>query len=184
MADDMSYLTHKIGPLPVWMWGAVGVGVYYFGKRDFGLFGGSATATPATSRTTVIDESGQLDSEPKFGGSGYSSNALWEDAAINYLVGESVPPDAASAAVWNYLHSKVLTSVEQKDVNLAIEGIGPPPSIPPPAKVTKPPKPPIHHKRTRKIPPHKLTPPHVPVGHHKRKHKKHHKRRDIDTATT
>lgn len=57
----------------------------------------------------------------------------WEGQAINYLVGEGVPPDEASTSVFSYLHSEPLSSRMQANVNLATDGIGAPPGQPGPA---------------------------------------------------
>ena len=154
--NSFGFLTHKIGPLPVWMWGAAIVGIYYW----YTHYGPGATATAATGTTTTVQSGNQSGSTPYYTGSQYKTNAEWEAAAINYLVGESVPPDQASAAIWNYLNGKALNTQEQKDVNLAIEGIGAPPKIPAPATVTKP-KPKPHPK----VPPRKPPAPHKPVPH-------------------
>jgi len=157
---DFGFLTHKLGPLPLWIWGIIGVGGYYLYTK---YKANAAAATAAAAVPATVNVSGQLPSQPQYGASTYTSNSQWEGAAINYLVGESIPPDQASSALWNYLNSKVLTTQEQKDVNLAIEGIGPPPTIPGPATVapvTKPPaKKPPAKKPPAKKPPVRKPPP-------------------------
>ena len=153
--SSFGFLTHKIGPMPVWMWGALIVGAYYWYKN----YGPGATAATTTGTTTVVQSGGQSASGPYYTGSQYTTNGQWEAAAINYLVGESIPPDQASMAIYNYLHSKTLTAQEQKDVNLAIEGVGTPPKVPAPAQVTKP-KPHKHpHKHPKRPPSPRGKPP-------------------------
>jgi hypothetical protein len=130
--DTFGFLTHKVGPLPVWAWSAGAVGVYYW-YTHYGPGAAKTASSNAAQEQQVIRD--QFVSTPMYGGSKYKTNAEWEDAALNYLVGESVPPDQASNALYAYLNSQPLTAQEQSDVNLAIEGIGPPPEIPAPAVV-------------------------------------------------
>lgn len=140
VANDFGFLTKKVGPLPVWIWALLIAGGYYLYTHK---------GSGASGQVTQVEED-QITTEPQFGGSHYKTNAEWADAAVNYLVGESVPPDEASVAIWNYLHSKALTGQEQKDVNLAIQGIGPPPNIPAPATVPTPT--PHKHKHPSRVP--------------------------------
>lgn len=125
---SFGFLTKKLGPFPVWVWALAAVAGYYW----YTHYGPGAQTTTAATTTTASTDTGS-----GVGGSKFSTNAQWEVAAINFLDGESVPPDEASAAVWKYLHSQALTAQEQKDVNLAIDGIGPPPNVPAPAPVVK-----------------------------------------------
>lgn len=157
---SFGFMTHKVGPLPVWMWGVLIAGAYYW-YTHFGP--GASSATAATTGTASADDNADIGSGDAIAnnvsGSRYKSNAEWEAAAINFLVGESVPPDEASAAVFKYLHSQSLSPQDQQDVNLAIEGIGPPPKIPAPAEQQKPPPIPV--------PPRKGPPPPKPHPHPK-----------------
>ena len=131
--NSFGFLTRKIGPLPVWAWAAIAVAGYYW----YTHYGPGAKQGKNAGQVVQVERD-QFETQPQYGGSRYKTNAEWQDAAINYLVGHSIPPDEASAAVWNYLHSKALNTQERKDVNLAIQGIGPPPKIPEPAQVEKP----------------------------------------------
>ena len=166
--NSFGYLTHKIGPLPVWAYAVIAVGAWYW-YTHYGP--GASAATATTTATDTTDDNADDDSQDAIAqgvsGSRYSTNAQWEASAINFLVGESVPPDEASAAVFKYLHSQKLTPQEQNDINLAIEGIGPPPKIPAPAEQTPNPKPkpkPIPHPKVppRKPAPHPKPKPHEP----------------------
>jgi Fibronectin type III domain len=62
----------------------------------------------------------------------YADNNTWGIAAVNYLVGLGIDATTANQAVQNYLSSQPLTTAEQGDVNLAIQALGPPPSLPGP----------------------------------------------------
>jgi len=132
---NFGFLTRKLGPMPVWLWALIAVGGYYW-YTHYGP-GASAQSATAVQPTTTTDEI----NVQRIGGSQYKTNAEWEAAAINLLVGESVPPTQASTALYKYLHSQPLSAQEQKDINLAIDGIGPPPNIPAPSAVNQPPKP-------------------------------------------
>lgn len=165
--SNFGFLTHKVGPLPVWMWAAIAVAGYYW-YTHYGP-GASKQASAAGQKVQVIRDQISSSGTGIFGGgSKYKTNAEWEDAAVSYLVGESVPPDEAASSVWNFIHSKQLTTQEQKDINLAIEGIGPPPKIPEPVPVpsTQPHKHP--HPGHRKPPE-----PRVPPKHHLHKVRRH-----------
>lgn len=74
----------------------------------------------------------------------YANNTAWASAAINYLVAQGVDPSQANEAIQQYLSGQVLTSQQQADVNLAIQALGAPPSLPgpigtPPGQVVTPP---------------------------------------------
>lgn len=174
-----SFLTRKIGPLPLGVWLVAGVGIYYYFARKQA---GAATTTTGTGQQTdsagntgVIDPatgfvSGspqdtaalqQQAGNPTAGSTGntYSDNNAWGRAAINYLVGIGVDPTAANQAIQLYLSSQPLTASQQGDVNLAIQSLGPPPSLPgpsagnPPPVVTPPPPPPTGGGGGTKPPP-------------------------------
>lgn len=136
-SGPFGFLTHKIGPFPVWLYAAAAIGVYYW-YTHYGPGASSASSASGQKSAAGTANVDQITVQPSVSGSQYKTNAEWEDAALNYLVAESVPPDEASAALFNYLHSKALNTQEQKDVNLAIEGIGPPPKIPAPSEVPIP----------------------------------------------
>lgn len=66
----------------------------------------------------------------------YTTNAAWEDAAINYLVGLGTDPVEANSAIAAYLTSQTLTTTQQAEVNEAIQALGAPPQPPSPASST------------------------------------------------
>lgn len=154
---DFGFLTHKVGPLPVWMWAALAAAGYYW-YTHYGPGAASSTGNAqGPQQVTDIEQQG-----PVVKGSVFKTNAEWEAAALNYLVGESVPPTEASEALYRYLHAQSLSAQQQGDVNLAIEGVGPPPKIPAPGTqdkgkgTTEPPKP---QPEPRKPGPKKPVPP-------------------------
>lgn len=132
-SDSFGFLTHKVGPLQVWMWALIAVGAYYWYTHY-----GPGSSSTATAPVATSADSGDSTPQPFYTGSQFKNNAQWEAAAVSYLTAESVPPTEASTALYNYLHGKPLNSQQQRDVNLAVEGIGPPPSIPPPAPGSAP----------------------------------------------
>ncbi len=151
----LEFLKHKAGPLPVGVWIVAAAGIWwYFQHKKSGAAAG--TATDPAGNTGVIDprtgyvygstqDTAALGSQSGGGGSGgstgtsgsttagqYQDNNAWSHAAINYLVGLGVDPTQANEAIQSYLGSQQLTTQQQGDVNLAIQGIGAPPSVPGP----------------------------------------------------
>lgn len=143
-------LTRKLGPLPVWMWGAAAVVIYlYVKKRNAAAAGGGPFAvTPAG---TVPTTGGIGSSDMAGGGSGgdtgtsgsttagqYATNDAWGRAAVNYLVGLGIDPTTANSAITQFLSSQTLTADQQGDVNLAIQALGAPPTLPQPGNAPPP----------------------------------------------
>jgi hypothetical protein len=108
--------------------------------------GAAAKATPSAFAGTVIGATSKPEAaqpggvlatyQPYNGQNQWKTATGWEAAAINYLIGEGVPPDEASTSVYAYQHSEPLSSRMQANVTLAQDGIGPPPGQPAPAMVT------------------------------------------------
>ncbi|HEY1706418.1 MAG TPA: PASTA domain-containing protein [Trebonia sp.] len=63
----------------------------------------------------------------------YTDDNAWAEAAINYLVARGVDPTTANQAITLYLAGQNLTTEQQADINLAIQGIGAPPQLPGPS---------------------------------------------------
>lgn len=153
----LSFLTQKVGPLPLGVWLAAGIVlVWYFSQQNKK----SSTSTagqqtdPAGNVGTIDPQTGYVygssedqaglaadDTTSSTGTSGqsattgaqtYADNNAWGTAAINYLVGLGIDATTANQAVQQYLSSQVLTTAQQGDVNLAIQALGPPPSLPGP----------------------------------------------------
>lgn len=146
-------LEKKIGPLPVAVWAIAAVGVWWWVRRSSGASG--ATTDPAGNVGTIDPATGYVygssqDSSAlaaRSGGSGtdttgttsgatvagqYADNNAWSRAAVNYLVGLGVDPATANQAVTKFMASQPLTANEQADLNLAIQALGAPPTLPGP----------------------------------------------------
>lgn len=159
------FLGKKVGPVPLWMWMAGGIGAWYLITR-----GKTSAASGSAVPNQQTDPAGNIGSiDPATGyvygtpeddaalsannaGSGttsatggsttagqYADNNAWGEAAINYLVGRGIDPTTANQAIQLYLGSQALTTQQQADVNLAIQGIGSPPSLPGPSPANNPP---------------------------------------------
>lgn len=162
-----SFLTRKVGPLPLGIWLVAAAGIYYYFSRK------SSSASPgnATSPGSQTDPAGNVGYiDPSTGyvygspedtaalqaasqnasttsgsstsssvGSTYADNNAWGRAAINYLAGLGVDASTANQAIQLYLSSQPLTTAQQGDVNLAIQALGPPPDLPGPVTGNPPP---------------------------------------------
>jgi hypothetical protein len=98
----------------------------------------SGAALGATTKPQAAEPGGVLATYAPYNGQNQWKTATgWTAAAINYLIGEGVPPDQASTSVYAYQHSEPLSSRMQANVTLAQDGIGPPPNQPAPTPVVK-----------------------------------------------
>lgn len=148
-----AFLAKKAGPLPIGVWLVALLGLWwYFNHKSAGSGSGSQT-DPAGNTGVINPQTGYVYGSPEdkaalaandatttdttttnngtVAGS-YTDNAAWSRAAVNYLVGLGLDPAQANEAVQQYLSSQQLTTAQQADVNLAIQGIGPPPDLPGP----------------------------------------------------
>lgn len=152
---DLGFLTRKVGPLPLGVWIVAAAGIWWWTRRG----SGTGAATDPAGNVGVIDPAtGYVYGSPQDtaalsgqigggsgggggsagGGSGsttagqYADNNAWSRAAVNYLVGIGVDPTQANEAIQSFLSSAPLTSAQQADVNLAIQALGPPPTLPGP----------------------------------------------------
>lgn len=158
------FVTRKIGPFPVWLYGVAFVGVWYFLQRrnaSSSSAGAPGTGTdPAGNTGEINPATGYVYGSPEdtaslasqggsgggSGGSGggsgssggttYSDNNAWAEAAINYLVGLGDDATVANAAIEAYLSSQTLTQSQQAMVNSAITALGAPPQPPQPTTGT------------------------------------------------
>lgn len=134
---DAGFLKQKVGPLPLWVWLAAGIAIWYFLNRQNNQTpaDSSAAIDPATGETYAAElgaATQQLaDSQTGQTGiaGGFATDQAWATAAVNYLVGLGIDATEASNAVRKYIASQPLTEKEQADVNLAIQGIGAPPTV-------------------------------------------------------
>lgn len=165
-AKSFGFLSEKVGPAPLWMWMAAGIGVWYF---LLGGKGGKSSSPAATTSQTgygtdpagntgyidpqsgyvygsaediaSLQQQGQVAAnEPAPSSTSgsttagqYADNNAWGQAAVNYLVARGIDPTQANQAIQLYLAGQTLTTQQQSDVNLAIQGLGSPPSLPGPS---------------------------------------------------
>jgi hypothetical protein len=164
-----SFLTHKIGPLPVFVWLGAGVGLYLYFQRanskSASAPGANQQTDPAGNVGTIDPATGYVTGSPEdqaaiaangassgIGGGGgsagqsgtpgkptYADNDAWGIAAVNYLVGLGIDATTANQAITLYLSSQPLTTSQQGDVNLAIQSLGAPPTLPGPITGNPPP---------------------------------------------
>lgn len=179
-------LGKKVGPLPLWVWGAAGIGIYwYFQRQQKAAPAASVAQTDPAGNTGSIDPAtgyvygtpednaalasgsagsiggGSAGTNATTGAQSYADNNTWGIAAVNYLAGLGIDATTANQAVQNYLSSQPLTTAQQGDVNLAIQALGPPPSLPGPVDVN--PKP-VTTPGGQHKPPVQKPPPPPPPG--------------------
>lgn len=156
----------KLGPLPVWAWGAVlGLGVVaymYFRNKTSGSTAASSTndsgATAGTGSVlpdmtandlgTPGDYTGQTTSGSSVGPT--LDNATWLAQAVAYMVTQGKNPLTVSQALDRYLNGESLSWTQEQYVSAVVAKFGLPPQgvssdsslAPPPATspVTEPPK--------------------------------------------
>jgi hypothetical protein len=62
------------------------------------------------------------------------NNTEWQDAAVNNLISQGVPPDQASTAIQAHLNAQPLSPAMAASRDLAVDSIGPPPQVPRPSQ--------------------------------------------------
>lgn len=164
----------KLGPLPVWGWGALlglaVVGYMYYKNRT----SSPAAAAPATNNAgadtggsvtpdltandlgTVGDYTGQVTGTPTAGS--VTDNATWEVQAVAWMVTQGKNPLSVQQALDAYLNGTPLSWTQQQLVTAVVSKYGLPPqgvsSDSPLAPAPTEPKP-------KPVPPH-MPPPHMP----------------------
>lgn len=154
----LDFLKQKVGPLPLGVWLAAGIVILWYFYRNnqssTSAAGANQQTDPAGNVGSIDPSTGYVYGSPEdqaalasndetlgTGSSGqnattgaqtYADNNAWGIAAVNYLVGLGIDATTANQAVQQYLSSQVLTTAQQGDVNLAIQALGPPPSLPGP----------------------------------------------------
>lgn len=153
-------LGRKVGPLPVVVWIAIAVVIFYYvsKKKDTGTAGqetdsagnvgtidpktgyvaGSAEDAAALGQSSGLGTSSDSGTGGSTVGGQYADNNAWAVAAINYLVSIGVDATSANTAITQFLSSQKLTTQQQGEVNLAIQRLGAPPSPPEPGGNTPP----------------------------------------------
>jgi hypothetical protein len=154
-----SIFTQKAGPLPVWAWAVIALGMwYYFQRKSSTAAGVNQQTDPAGNVGSIDPATGYVYGTPEdlaalasnnatgtstSSGSTvagvYQNNNAWARAALNYLIGVGIDPTQASEAIQQYLTSQVLTSQQQADLNLVLTALGPPPDLPGPIGSPVPP---------------------------------------------
>lgn len=161
LGGKLGFLKDKVGPLPLGIWILIAVGIFVYLQRKNAA--ADNTATDPAGNVGVIDpatgyvygsaeDKSALSSSIGGGGSTtdttpsgstvagqYADNAAWGRAAVNLLVSLGVDATLANQSIQDYLSSQTLTTQEQANVNLAIQALGAPPTLPGPAEVTPPP---------------------------------------------
>lgn len=149
---DFGFLKQKLGPLPLGVWAAAALAIYLYLQHRNKTGAGGQQTDPAGNVGQINPNTGYVIGSPEdkaaqagssaptsdTGSSGstvagkYEDNNAWGRAAVNLLVSIGVDPTQANEAVQQYLSSQTLTTQQQADVNMAIQALGPPPSLPGP----------------------------------------------------
>jgi hypothetical protein len=156
---SLDFLKQKVGPLPLGVWLLVAAVVLLYFERQKSNANPTSAANqqtdPAGNVGTIDPATGYVSGSPEdsaslaadnggstgtgsagtnatTGAQTYADNEAWGIAAVNYLVGLGIDATTANQAVQNYLASQNLTTAQQGDVNLAIQALGAPPSLPGP----------------------------------------------------
>lgn len=157
-------LKQKVGPLPLYVWIAAGVVIWwYFSRKNAKATGGNQQTDPAGNYGVIDPATGFVYGTPQdtaalaanqAGGGGsttpsgsgtgsiggqYQDDAAWGRAAVNYLVGIGIDPTTANEAIQQFLAGQTLTTQQQADVNEAIQALGAPPQLPGPVGTPPPP---------------------------------------------
>jgi hypothetical protein len=165
-SKGLDFLKQKVGPLPLFVWLGAGIGIWWYLERQKSSSSASQAANqqtdPAGNVGSIDPATGYVYGTPEdeaalasqnsgstgegsggtgstSGGQTYADNNAWGIAAVNYLVGIGIDGTTANQAIELYLSSQALTSEQQGDVNLAIQSLGPPPSLPGPVSTNPPP---------------------------------------------
>jgi len=133
----------KLGPLPVWVWGAiVGVGivayVWFSGRTDGSTDPSADTSTGTPTATASIDDAIEGAFRPGTANGGpttdddvpetIDTNSAWGLRATAYLATLGISPLTAQRAINAYLAGSALTKDQAALVDKAILGIGQPPA--------------------------------------------------------
>lgn len=159
--NPLEILKQKVGPLPLGVWLIAGAAIWWYFQKQQSK-GGSGSAVPnqqtdpagnigsidpatgyvygtpedtaalAANNAGTSSPGGSAGQNATTGAQTYADNNTWGRAAVNYLVGLGIDPSTANQAITLYLASQPLTSAQQGDVNLAIQSLGAPPSLPGP----------------------------------------------------
>lgn len=133
-------LQAKLGPFPVWVWGAViGVGVVvwvWVSSADSSADGSETvteTVTPTIADSSLLDRAFAGGMAPGYGGAAapvetpIETNTTWASSLLPTLSGKGFAPLDVQLALARYLNGDGLSAEQQKMVNLALTLKGAPP---------------------------------------------------------
>jgi hypothetical protein len=143
--NAFGFLGQKAGPLPIGVWLVAAIAIWwYLNRKNAGASGAASgtdqavdpvTGQPYSQELGAAEQqlSDQASSNQSTTAGQFTDNNTWAQAAINYLVARGVDPAQATDAIETFLSGQSLTTQQQGDVNLAIQGLGAPPDVPGPA---------------------------------------------------
>lgn len=152
-SDQVSgFLKQKAGPLPVGVWVAAvagGIAIAWYMRRNAAP---TAADPNATDPTTDFTQGGNTSTPAGAGNLGSSNvtplptapadNDEWFKRAADFLVGKGMSGAQVQYSLSQFLGGAPLSAQDRAIVDMAIIGVGNPPTAPPPA-ANKPPDPPI-----------------------------------------
>ena len=117
----------KVGPLPVWGYGAVGVGAFLvFRLLRSRKSSGTTTATPLSGGIGIPggQVAGNVSGLPVF-----SSFSSWEQAAISAMAGGQLDPATALNGLTSWINGQCVTQNQYAGISSIIETVGLPPGF-------------------------------------------------------
>lgn len=163
----------KLGPLPLWGWALIGVGLVYLYYRFYGSGSGivGAPVTAQTSNATPAVPGGSTSTGNGNGAPSFLDNQSWQNAAIQEASQFGATPLQTQQATDVYLNGGALTESQAGLINRVLGGLGAAPlgtlgtpSIIPPT-VPKPPAPPAPKPVPHPVPSPHPRPVPRPVPH-------------------
>ena len=116
-------LNRKLGPLPVWAWALIGVGVgYYFVKKKQ-----AATAASQATLSPVV-EAGPATINAGTGGVATPSQSDWQTQAANGAIAAGYNPSQVENALSSFSTGQPLDQTQEGILNWILQNYGSPPS--------------------------------------------------------
>lgn len=138
----MGFLTKQVGPLPAGAWmavvgGGLAIGWYFSkGSAEAAKGGGTSQQVPLTDPGVGVGGGGLVYDPPTTvptTGTAITTNELWGNQAINWLIGKGLDPGIANGAITKFLTGQNRSLKEQGMINMALLQFGTPPeSVPVP----------------------------------------------------
>jgi hypothetical protein len=127
-----SGVSKKLGPLPYWGWGAVGIGTYviYRYLKARSAAESALTASGTTGGTTIPAGALQTASSTASGQGTFGSTSAWVQAALDYLTSNGVDGGDAFNGITAYLNGNCVSQTVYNGLSSAFSNtsIGLPPS--------------------------------------------------------